>query len=553
MLGVTLGRFGGRSRAWRVGLAVVVAAGVALGAAPAHADPAEAKKIFTTRCMACHTFGKGVKVGPDLKGVTERRQRAWLLKFIRSSQTVIAAGDPTAAGLFEQFKQQRMPDWTDLSEDQITSILDWLAASGPDQRAPDERVAESTTHDELAAGRALFHGAQALAGGGVACAACHSVREEDGSRHGGTLAADLSRIFSQYQDTGMTLFLRHPCFARYPDSTYTAFLAPQEAFSIKAYLRAVALADQPSGPAGPTGDDGRDPSAAPLVAKTVDTPGDPPPPVARPPAEPARRVTWAPRGPAAAPDPRRGGVAMTGLFLVFPYVAAALLIFGLGVRHALARRRPHEIGHAAAAAWATFRGSLAWRIGLGVTALAHLAALCVPGAVMAWNRVPLRLYLLEATGLVFGVVALWGVVQLLWRQRGRLHLPDLADSVLLSLIVVAIGSGLLSAVLYRWGSSWGLVTTVPYLRSLASASPAPLLVEQMPFVVRLHVFSWFALLAVAPFTSAAMLPIAAGDRILLAFAHVFGALGGRGRRALARLSPARWLWPEEDLPRKEPG
>ena len=30
---------------------------------------------FTTRCTACHTFGKGVKVGPDLKGVTERRQR----------------------------------------------------------------------------------------------------------------------------------------------------------------------------------------------------------------------------------------------------------------------------------------------------------------------------------------------------------------------------------------------------------------------------------------------------------------------------------------------
>jgi cytochrome c2 len=27
----------------------------------------DAKKIFNQRCTACHTYGKGVKVGPDLK------------------------------------------------------------------------------------------------------------------------------------------------------------------------------------------------------------------------------------------------------------------------------------------------------------------------------------------------------------------------------------------------------------------------------------------------------------------------------------------------------
>src|SRR5436309_11066166 len=92
----------------------------------------EAKRIFNQRCTACHTYGKGVKVGPDLKGVTERRRRPWLLKFIRSSQGVIQAGDPVAKGLFQEFKQQRMPDWTDLSEPQITAILDWFAAAGPE-------------------------------------------------------------------------------------------------------------------------------------------------------------------------------------------------------------------------------------------------------------------------------------------------------------------------------------------------------------------------------------------------------------------------------------
>src|SRR4051812_31211481 len=92
-----------RARALRVALVVAIFVGAGLSARSAHADAAEAKKIFTTRCMACHTFGKGVKVGPDLKGVTERRQRAWLLKFIRSSQSVIDSGDEIATGLFAQF------------------------------------------------------------------------------------------------------------------------------------------------------------------------------------------------------------------------------------------------------------------------------------------------------------------------------------------------------------------------------------------------------------------------------------------------------------------
>src|SRR5512143_327179 len=124
---VMFGGFKSCARALRVAIVAALAVRMGLAARDANADAAEAKKTFTQRCMACHTFGKGVKVGPDLKGVTERRQRAWLLTFIRSSQTVIKSGDPTATGLFEQFKQQQMPDWTDLSEAQIGSILDWLA------------------------------------------------------------------------------------------------------------------------------------------------------------------------------------------------------------------------------------------------------------------------------------------------------------------------------------------------------------------------------------------------------------------------------------------
>jgi cytochrome c2 len=62
------------------------------------ADSAEAKAIFRKRCTACHTFGRGVKVGPDLKGVTERRTLEWVVRFVRDSSGVIQSGDPTATG-----------------------------------------------------------------------------------------------------------------------------------------------------------------------------------------------------------------------------------------------------------------------------------------------------------------------------------------------------------------------------------------------------------------------------------------------------------------------
>lgn len=539
-------------RALRLALVLAIAGRTLLFADPASADTAESKKIFNTRCMACHTFGKGVKVGPDLKGVTERRQRDWLIKFVRSSSTVIASGDATATALLEQFKGQRMPDWVDLSEAQVSSIMDWLAANGPDQQEPDARSADAATLAEIEAGRQLFHGGRALSLGGLACASCHSIHDATGAS-GGVLAGDLTNAYSQYQDGAMTQFLRQPCFLRFPESQLQAFLAPDEAFAIKAYLRSCALTAQPADAGRGTG------AQPPVVAKTIDNPaagtpaatpgaGDAQPPGA------GRRVVWTPGAAGTAMGGHRGATLPTELlFQVFPYVALAILILGLGIRHALARRRPEAIAPASAAAWQLFRGTLAWRIGLAITALLHVAFVFVPGAIRAWDGAPLRLYLLEGSGFVFGVIALIGLVQLMWRHIGRnitnqARIPEVADYAMLSLLCVATVSGLATAVLYRWGSSWAVGTLTPYLWSLARGEPATGLVQQMPFLIRLHVFTWFALLAVVPFTSAAMILVAAGDRVVLLAGRPITAGGRAGRRVLGKLSPARWLWPEEDLP-----
>lgn len=211
-------------------------------AGPARA--ADPKKIFNSRCTACHTFGHGVKVGPDLKGVTARRQRPWLVTFIRGSQRVIKSGDPIATELFERFKEQRMPDWSDLSPAEVNAILDWFAGNGPEQKEPDERDAELATAADVARARDLFDGRAPIASGGLACAACHSVREGN-QRHGGTLGPELTESYLKYRDRALTTFLRRPCTPREPELSAARYLAPEEAFALKGYLRQLAIAAAP--------------------------------------------------------------------------------------------------------------------------------------------------------------------------------------------------------------------------------------------------------------------------------------------------------------------
>jgi len=198
---------------------------------------AEAAATFNKRCTACHTFGKGIKVGPDLKGVTERRKRDWLVKFIHASSTVIKSGDTTAVSLFSEFKKQRMPDWTDLSEKQINDIIDFIAIGGPDIKPLDERNAELASSSDLELGRQLFSGERRLKYGFQPCSSCHSVQ---GARWGGSLGPDLTHTYFKFQDRALTEFLRHPCFQWERAGAGTHYLTAKEVFALKAFLRQAA-------------------------------------------------------------------------------------------------------------------------------------------------------------------------------------------------------------------------------------------------------------------------------------------------------------------------
>lgn len=81
-------------------------------------------------CAACHSIGKGKLVGPDLKGVTKKYEEAWLIKFIRSSQTMVKAGDELAVKTFEENGKIPMPD-NNLSDEEIKALLDYIKNYDP--------------------------------------------------------------------------------------------------------------------------------------------------------------------------------------------------------------------------------------------------------------------------------------------------------------------------------------------------------------------------------------------------------------------------------------
>ena len=94
--------------------------GVAMGTQPGQA-------MYKKICTPCHTIGVGDKVGPDLRGVTERRDRAWLVSYLRNPPGMLAKNDPTAVALAAKFDPIRMPNLR-LSEQDADDLISFLHA-----------------------------------------------------------------------------------------------------------------------------------------------------------------------------------------------------------------------------------------------------------------------------------------------------------------------------------------------------------------------------------------------------------------------------------------
>ena len=202
------------------------------------ASPAE--EYFKENCSSCHTIGDGELVGADLKGITGKRNKDWLVKFIVNAGSLHDAKDPIALELFKGPDGVSMPPFPDLEGEKVLALLEYISTesnaresvtapaspsviAGSTSAAIDNNpvtvtrspTREITVQDSFSANAAvdgmnIFSGRRHLANGGPACIACHDLQKTP-FPGGGNLGPDLSGVFNRLGKLkGLTSWLSSP-------------------------------------------------------------------------------------------------------------------------------------------------------------------------------------------------------------------------------------------------------------------------------------------------------------------------------------------------------
>jgi len=100
--------------------------------APAVRNISRGESLWRTRCAACHTLGGGDitgsetgEIGPDLAGVTRKRERAWLTRWLAEPDRMLAEKDPQSIALLAAWNNVPMPNLR-LNEVEIEALLAYI-------------------------------------------------------------------------------------------------------------------------------------------------------------------------------------------------------------------------------------------------------------------------------------------------------------------------------------------------------------------------------------------------------------------------------------------
>ena len=229
--------------------AALMAAGLAASAVAA--DPAAT--TFRQSCMSCHTIGGGVLVGPDLKNVTARKDRAWLTAFIVNPKAVLDGGDPYALKLKADARGAVMPVIAGMTPQKAAALLDLIEA---ESKLPKSQFLGLDIGDQpfskadIELGRQIFTGERALANAGPACISCHQARGLRGLG-GGRLGPDLTKVYERMQGRkNLAAWMQAPATPTMGPLFTQSTLTNEEIVPLVAYLEDETRKSGPD-PAGP--------------------------------------------------------------------------------------------------------------------------------------------------------------------------------------------------------------------------------------------------------------------------------------------------------------
>lgn len=233
-------------------VALMIAMALVLGLGDSNALAQDRVEDFKRNCVSCHTIGGGRLVGPDLKNVTGRKDRAWLSRFIMDPKGVLDSGDAYALKMKNEARGAMMTNVPGMSLERAMNLLDLIEAESLLEKSQFEGIKLSDrpfTPADVAAGREMFLGNHRLANGGPSCVSCHSVNGI-GVLAGGKLGPDLNAVFERLNGRkGLATWLSAPATSTMQAVFQDQPLEAEEILPLVAFLADMAVAPPESGQA----------------------------------------------------------------------------------------------------------------------------------------------------------------------------------------------------------------------------------------------------------------------------------------------------------------
>ncbi len=191
------------------------------------------------------------------------------------------------------------------------------------------------------------------------------------------------------------------------------------------------------------------------------------------------------------------------LYAVLPYVAFFLFVIVSIQRY---RKNPFTFSSLSSQFLESkelFWGSVPFHFGILTLFAGHFVGFLFPRSFTLWGRVPIRLFILEATGIAAALLTLVGLLGLIARRASSDRLRAVtsrADVVVYVLLLFQIVTGLWVALGLRWGSAWYGQVVVPYLWSLFRLQPDIQRMVDLKLPAQMHVVGAFVFFAAFSFT-----------------------------------------------------
>lgn len=166
-------------------------------------SPASAQTVndyFKKNCISCHTIGGGQLTGPDLRNVTQRQGRDWLINWIVDPDGVLKSGDPYAIKMQKESRGAVMTRSAGINRDLAAALLDLIEVESKLEKSQFAGLQISDRPllpEDIDEGRAIFSGRKLLKNGGPACIGCHTVNGLESILGGGRLGLNLTRAYAR--------------------------------------------------------------------------------------------------------------------------------------------------------------------------------------------------------------------------------------------------------------------------------------------------------------------------------------------------------------------